>query len=143
MLRRLTIASAVLVCLAVLNGFGTADQAAAPSAAPASQPTADLVVTLQHVGGKTEVFRDEVTRMELILDSAGRLNQVHLILSSGPEPDTHVWYNVSNLVSVRYQFLAITGKGRVSVRLMTPPKAKETADDPRKALAPLDPDDYR
>ena len=143
MLKITLIALAVLVGLAALDGFGDAGKAAAPAAEPASQPSTDLIVTLQHVGGKTEVFKDEITRMELVLNSAGRLDQVHLILRSETEPDTHVWYNVSNLVSVRYQFLAITGKGKVTVRMMAPPKAKEAVDDPRKALAPLDPDDYR
>ncbi len=143
MLKKTLIALAVLVGLATLDGFGDAGKAVVPAAEPASQPSTDLIVTLQHVGGKVEVFKDEITRMELVLNNAGRLDQVHLILRSETEPDTHVWYNVSNLVSVRYQFLAITGKGKVTVRMMTPPKAKEAADDPRKNLSPLDPDDYR
>ena len=143
MLKRALIALAVLVGLATLNGLADADKAVAPAAAPASQPSADLIVTLQHVGGKTETFKDEIDRMELVLNAAGRLDQVHLILRSGSEPDTHVWYNVGNLVSVRYQFLAITGKGKVTVRTMSSPKTRAVPDDPRKALSPLDPDDYR
>ncbi len=143
MLKRALIALAVLACLVILHGLGSAGEAAAPAGASASQPSADLVVTLQHVGGKTEVFKDEIDRIELVLDAAGRLDQVHLILRSGSEPDTHVWYNVSNLVSVRYQFLAITGKGKVTVRSMSAPKIKAVPDDPRKTLSPLDPDDYR
>lgn len=103
----------------------------------------DLVVTLRHVGGTEEVFKDEIVRMELVLDIAGRLDQVHLVTRTGTEADTHIWYNMNNLVSVRYQFLAITGKAKVTVRALSTPKALETVDSPRDRVAPLKPDDYR
>jgi len=112
-----------------------------PTTAPAA--VSDLLVTLEHVGGKVETFKDEVDRMELILDAAGKLSQVHLIIRSGPEADTHAWYNVNNLVAVRYQFLAITGKGKVSVRTTTPPTLKPPRDVLKKDLQAVEPEDYR
>ena len=115
-----------------------------PALAPAGQPSvSDLVVTLEHVGGKVETFKDEIARMELILSAAGRLDQVHLITQSGHEPDTHIWYNVNNLVSVRYQFLAITGKGKVTVRALTPPTLKPATEAAKKGIPVVEPEDYR
>ncbi len=115
----------------------------AQPAATGQDSPADLVVTLEHLGGKAETFKDEVVRMELILDPAGQLRQVHLITKSGSEADTHIWYNVDNLVCVKYQFLAITGKGRVTVRTIAPPAVKTPTDASKREIAPLDPEDYR
>jgi len=112
-----------------------------PTTAPAA--VSDLLVMLEHVGGTKETFKDEVERMELIVDAAGKLSQVHLITRSGNEADTHVWYNVNNLVAVRYQFLAITGKGKVSVRTTTPPTLKPPKDVLKKDLQAIEPEDYR
>jgi hypothetical protein len=106
-------------------------------------PTADLEVTLTHVSGQVESFRDELVRMDLIVDPAGRLDQVHLITKTGAEADTHIWYSVGNLVSVRYRFLAITGKGKVSVRTYTPPQVKPPADSLPHAVPAIEPEDYR
>jgi hypothetical protein len=120
-----------------------------PAQTPARQPAAsqesgaDLVVTVEHVGGKVETFKDEVVRMELVLNSAGRLEQVHLITKSAAEADTHCWYNMDNLVCLRYQVLAITGKGKVSVRTIAPPAVKPPAETVKKDVVPLDPEDYR
>ena len=115
-----------------------------PAPAPAGQPfVSDLVVTLEHVGGKVETFKDASARMELILSAAGRLDQVHLITQSGHEADTHIWYNVNNLVSVRYQFLAITGKGKVTVRALAPPTLKPATESAKKGIPAVEPEDYR
>jgi len=113
-------------------------------ATPGEQPLSDLVVTVKPAGGgAVDVYKDEVVRLELILDSAGKLDQVHLVTKSGTEADTHIWYNVDNLVSVQYQFLAITGKGKVVVRGLEPPRVKESPQTRAKLLAPIDPDDYK
>lgn len=122
------------------------DEAAANTSAAVEPPAeilADLVVTLQQVGGKVETFKEEIVRMELILGPSGRLDQVHLITKTGQEADTHIWYNMNNLVSLRYQFLAITGKGKVVVRSITPPQLKPTKDTVQRSVTPLDPEDYR
>ncbi|MFH1417669.1 MAG: hypothetical protein ABII12_05205 [Planctomycetota bacterium] len=118
------------------------EQVTQPAVTEQDSP-ADLVVTLEHVGGKSETFKDEVVCMELILGPSGQLRQVHLITKSSTEADTHIWYNVDNLVCVKYQFLAITGKGRVSVRTITPPAVKTPTDASKQEVAPLDPEDYR
>ncbi len=106
-------------------------------------PNADLVVTLEHLGGKIDTYGAEIERMELVLSWEGRLEQVHLITRSGSEADTHVWYNAGNLVSVRYHFAEITGKGKVAVRLMASPQAKDQGERRATEIAPLDPEDYR
>ena len=138
-LRALSIGG-LLVVSAVL--LGQSDPV--PTSAPAEPAMiSDLVVQLVHVGGKVDTFKDEVDRLELILGPTGQLDQVHLITRSGFEADTHVWYNMSNLVSVRYQFLAITGKGKVSVRTVQPPTIPPQADTPRRAVPPIEPEDYR
>ena|GEM_PF-3878388 len=104
---------------------------------------ADLQVSLEHVGGKVDTFADRIVRMELILDPAGRLDQVHLITRTGQDADTHIWYNVDNLVLVRYRFLEITGRGKVTVRTITPLPLAEPAPSSRKQITPLDAEDYR
>ena len=100
-------------------------------------------VWLEHVGGKETVYDEQLVRMELILNGTGRLEQIHLILRSGPEADTHAWYNVDNLVSVRYQFLEITGKGKISVRTTAPPVLKDSESTPSKPIDQVLIDDYR
>ncbi len=114
-----------------------------PAHAGAEQARSDLLVTLEHVGGRIEVFGDEVYRLELILDASGKLDQVHLIIRSAEEVDTHVWYNVDNLVSVRYRFVEITGKGKVMVRTVTPPKIKPPTVTHKSEVPALEPEDYR
>jgi hypothetical protein len=114
-----------------------ADQAQPPT------PDADLTVTLEHVSGKTDTYGPEIVKLELILDGLGKLDQVHLITKTGAEADTHIWYNVANLVSVRYRFLEITGKGKVTVRALASPVLKESEDRAPRPLVPLDPQDYR
>jgi len=140
---RCVFAMMMLAGLAAFVGSALSEERAKEKTPPAQQkPISDLIVTLQHVSGKVETFKDEVARLELILDETGRLDQVHLIARTGSEADTHIWYNVNNLVSVRYQFLAITGKGKVAVRTLAAPKPKAKIDF-RKELQPLSPDDYR
>jgi hypothetical protein len=141
----LVAASVMLGGLAVSRGQDDAPQAAGQAQPPGGPDaaTADLLVTLQHVSGKSDQFRGEVVSLELILDAAGRLDQVHLVTRTGPEADTHIWYNVENLVSVRYQFLAITGKGKVSVRTVAPPPVRPPATPARPSVRPLEPEDYR
>jgi hypothetical protein len=114
-----------------------ADQAETPT------PDADLTVTLEHVSGKTDTYGPEIVKLELILDGLGKLDQVHLVTKTGAEADTHIWYNVANLVSVRYRFLEITGKGKVTVRALASPVLKESPDQAPRPLVPLDPQDYR
>ena len=143
MLSRLLLLCALSVLSSAIGGRFDPPPAQTSQATPAREAGADLVVTLEHVGGKSETFKDEVVRMELILASSGRLDQVHLITKSGAEADTHIWYNMDNLVCVRYQFLAITGKGKVSVRTITPPTVKPPSDSVKKDVVPLDPEDYR
>jgi hypothetical protein len=125
--------------------LGWVANAVSQEAAPSGPQDAklDLEVTLEHVSGKVDHYGAEVVRLELILDATGRLDQVHMINRTGADADTHIWYNVANLVSVRYRFLEITGKGKVAVRTIAPPPVKEPLPIPRRRLDPLDPDDYR
>jgi len=104
---------------------------------------ADLEVTLEYVGGNVATYGEEIVRLELILDPGGRLDQVHLITHTGSEADTHIWYNMDNVVSVRYRFLEITGKGKVTVRTFTALPRAEPSAGATKKLHPLDAEDYR
>ena len=106
-------------------------------------PTHDLEVHLQHVTGQVDTFDRQIVRLELILAPSGRLDQVHLVTRTGSEADTHIWYNVDNLVSVRYRFVQITGKGKVTVRALQPPELQAPTDATRPLIRPLDPEDYR
>lgn len=134
----------LLVLAAAVAQVGLPSESPAGTAAPpADEALSDLVVTLAHTNGTVDKYQDEIARMDLILDQSGRLDQVHLITRTGPEPDTHIWYNMDNLVSVRYQFLAITGKGKVSIRTIAAPPTKASPDAQKRALEALDPEDYR
>lgn len=138
--RLLTVALASVLLTCVTVRALSQDAAGEPERAV---PAADLEVTLEYVGGKTATFSKEIVRLELILNPAGRLDQLHLVTRTGPDADTHIWYNVDNLVSVKYRFIEITGKGKVSVRTFTAPALREGTTGPPKEIVPLDSEDYR
>ena len=132
----------IIVALAALLPATVAVRALSQEPQVAATPKSDLIVDIEHAGGKVDTFSDEIVRLELVLSRAGRLDQLHLITQTGPDADTHIWYNMDNLVSVRYRFLEITGKGKVVVRTFAAPRVETPAAPPREIPA-LDPEDYR
>lgn len=87
----------------------------------------DIEVTVRHLDGTVEVFGREVAKLDLVLAPDGTIKYVHMTLLTDGEKDTHLWYNYANLAGLRYRFLAITGKGKVSVKQISgfEPEAKE------------------
>lgn len=76
---------------------------------------ADLELTIRHLNGSTESFSKELAELQIVVGSDSMVKYIHLVLVSGNEKDTHAWYNMDNIVSFRYRFLAITGKGKVKL----------------------------
>ena len=110
---------AILVGALVLV-MGTAITGAAGTPAKkveaAAELTADIEVTVRHLDGSVETYSREVATLELVVDASSEIRYVHMVLVSGREKDTHCWYNYRNLAGLTYRFLAITGKGKVSLK---------------------------
>ena len=87
----------------------------------------DIEVTVRHLNGREEVFGREVAKLDIVLAPDGSIKYVHMVLLTDGEKDTHLWYNYANLAGLRYRFLAITGKGKVSVKQISgfEPEVKE------------------
>jgi hypothetical protein len=140
--RRISLAVAVLA----VAGLGFLLGSAQPDVLAQGQEEGtahDLDVNVQLIDGTVISHGPEVSRLELILDAAGGLDQVHLVTRTGDEADTHIWYNVRNLVSVKYRFLAITGKGKVHVRSLQGPQLEAPEAARLQRVKPLIPEDYR
>ena len=129
-----------------------------PQAAPALSPPApampqqapltpaepqrplDLIVTITLATGKSETFAREIDRLELITRSDGAVEMIHLLLVTGGERNTHVWYNYSQVAKLSYRFVTPEGKAKVYVRpLQTSPTTRELTDQ----LEPLSPREFR
>jgi hypothetical protein len=103
----------------------------------------DIEVTVRHSGGNVETFGREVVMMEIIVDQAGQIHMVHMVLVGGTEKDTHVWYNFANLASLRYRFLHITGKGKVRIRQLQGLKLAPADASLKPTITPLEVEDYK
>ncbi len=76
----------------------------------------DIIVTIRHTDGSVEEFSNEVAALEIIVAPNSMIEYIHLILVGGSEKDTHYWYNFNQLAGFKYQFKAITGKGKVKLK---------------------------
>lgn len=103
----------------------------------------DIEVTVRHIDGKAEVFGKEVAQLEIIVDETGRMHMVHMVLVSGSEKDTHLWYNYANLASLKYRFLHITGKGKVHVRQLQAFKVNTGDRTLKPGIVGIEIDDYK
>lgn len=129
-----------------------------PQAAPALSPPApamppqaplapaqphrplDLIVTITLATGKSETFAREIDRLELITRSDGAVEMIHLLLVTGGERNTHVWYNYGQVAKLSYRFVTPEGKAKVYVRpLQASPTTRELTDQ----LEPLSPREFR
>ena len=112
----------------------------APLAPAQPQRPLDLIVTITLATGKSETFAREIDRLELITRSGGAVEMIHLLLVTGGERNTHVWYNYSQVAKLSYRFVTPEGKAKVYVRpLQASPTTRELTDQ----LEPLSPREFR
>lgn len=112
----------------------------APLAPAQPQRPLDLIVTITLATGKSETFAREIDRLELITRSGGAVEMIHLLLVTGGERNTHVWYNYGQVAKLSYRFVTPEGKAKVYVRpLQASPATRELTDQ----LEPLSPREFR
>lgn len=112
----------------------------APLTPAEPQRPLDLIVTITLATGKSETFAREIDRLELITRSDGAVEMIHLLLVTGGERNTHVWYNYSEVAKLSYRFVTPEGKAKVYVRpLQASPTTRELTDQ----LEPLSPREFR
>lgn len=107
---------------------------------PQTQRPLDLVVTVTMSNGTAETFSREIDTMEIVTLPSGRVDAIHLILVSGGERNTHVWYNYSSVAKLSYRFVTREGRNKVKVRIVQVSKPSRELTD---RLDPLGPRDYR
>ena len=112
----------------------------APLAPAQPQRPLDLIVTITLATGKSETFAREIDRLELITRSDGAVEMIHLLLVTGGERNTHVWYNYGQVAKLSYRFVTPEGKAKVYVR---PLKASPTTRELTDQLEPLSPREFR
>lgn len=120
----------------------TAPAAPAPSPAitmPQTQRPIDLVVTVTLSNGTSETFSREIDVMEIVLLPDGRIDMVHLVLVSGGERNTHIWYNYSGISKFSYRYATVEGKSKIRMRIVQP--AAPTRDLTER-FEPLGPSDF-
>ena len=93
---------------------------------------------MRQLNGDKEVYSRDVDSMDLVFDPSGKLSQIHLILITNGEKDTHRWYMADNLASFSYRFLNVAGKGKVRLRIVQP-RGKDIGSD----IPPVQSKDYR
>lgn len=131
--------SAVPAPQPVVPGFPPLTPQATP-AIPQVQRPLDLVATITMANGTAETFSREIDTMEIITLPDGRIEMVHLVLVSGGERNTHVWYNYSRVAKLSYRFITVEGRNRVKIRIVQP---SIPSREPTERLDPLGPGDYR
>ncbi len=87
---------------------------------PQTQRPVDLVVTVTLSNGTSETFSREIDVMEIVLLPDGRVNMVHLVLVSGGERNTHIWYNNSGISKFSYRYVTVEGKSKIRMRIVQP-----------------------
>ena len=112
----------------------------APLAPAQPQRPLDLIVTITLATGKSETFAREIDRLELITRSDGAVEMIHLLLVTGGERNTHVWYNYGQVAKLSYRFVTPEGKAKVYVR---PLQASPTTRELTHQLEPLSTREFR
>jgi len=116
-------------------------QGAAPAVTlPQTQRPLDLVVTITMANGTAETFSREIDSMEIITLPDGRVEMIHLVLVSGGERNTHVWYNYSRVAKLGYRIVTMEGRNKIRMRIVQPSAPTRELTD---RLEPLSPRDYR
>ena len=112
----------------------------APLTPAEPQRPLDLIVTITLATGKAETFAREIDRLEIVTGPGGEIEMIHLLLVTGGERNTHVWYNYGQVAKLSYRFVTPEGKAKVYVR---PLKASPTTRDLSDRLEPLSPREFR
>ena len=112
----------------------------APLAPAEPQRPLDLIVTITLATGKAETFAREIDRLEIVTGSDGAVEMIHLLLVTGGERNTHVWYNYGQVAKLSYRFVTPEGKAKVYVR---PLQASPTTRELAGRLEPLSPREFR
>lgn len=107
---------------------------------PQTQRPIDLVVTVTLSNGKSETFSREIDVMEVVLLPDGRINMVHLVLVSGGERNTHIWYNYSSVSKFSYRFVTVEGKSKIRMRIV---QSAAPTRDLTERFEPLGPGDFQ
>jgi hypothetical protein len=107
---------------------------------PPTQRPLDLVVTITMANGTSETFSREIHLMEVITLPDGRIEMVHLVLVSGGERNTHVWYNYSRMAKLGYRFVTAEGRNKVRMRVVQPTTPTRELTN---QVEPLSPRDFR
>ena len=115
-------------------------QQQAPLTPAEPQRPLDLIVTVTLATGKAETFAREIDRLEIVTGPGGEIEMIHLLLVTGGERNTHVWYNYGQVAKLSYRFVTPEGKAKVYVR---PLKASPTTRDLSDRLEPLSPREFR
>ena len=108
----------------------------APLAPAQPQRPLDLIVTITLATGKSETFAHEIDRLELITRSGGAVEMIHLLLVTGGERNTHVWYNYGQVAKLSYRFVTPEGKAKVYVRPLRDSPITEELKEPLRPLSP-------
>lgn len=112
----------------------------APLAPTEPQRPLDIIVTITLATGRAETFAREIDRLEIITGPGGSVEMIHLLLVTGGERNTHVWYNYGQVAKLSYRFVTPEGKAKVYVRpLQTSPTTRDLTD----RLEPLSPREFR
>lgn len=97
----------VILMMAVVQGMAQG---------PKAELRNDIELTIRHTDGSTEKYGSELAELEIVVGPDSVIKYLHLVIVGGKEKDTHAWYNIENVVSFKYRFLAITGKGKVKLK---------------------------
>lgn len=118
-----------------------ATQSPAPAITlPQTQRPIDLVVTVTLSSGASETFSREIDTMEIVLLPDGRIDIIHLVLVSGGERNTHIWYNYSSVSKFSYRFVTVEGKSKIRMRTVRPSAPNQESTE---RLEPLGSGDFR
>ncbi|OVE75583.1 hypothetical protein BVX97_04135 [bacterium E08(2017)] len=102
----------------------------------------DIEVTIRHTDGTKDTFKENMKEMQIIVGADSMIKYLHLTIIGDDEKGVHAWYNVDNIASFRYKFLAITGRGKV--KLVHQSKFKtENTEGYQKALPLQSADDFK
>jgi hypothetical protein len=105
---------------------------------PVASPGTDIEVTLYLANGTKLTYDSEVRQLQILLDVAGRIDTIHLILAKGSsDTNTHEWFSFRNLAGFSYRYLLLTGRARVQVlRLQEVPGEVDRIENPVPLVRP-------
>src|SRR5437879_3132141 len=90
----------------VLLTAASAAAAGKPPAKPAAPgQSGDVEVSIVLANGQRINYGTEVRQLQIVLNSAGSIETVHLVLAKGSsDTNTHEWYAFRNLAGFSYRY---------------------------------------